>query len=95
MKGFLSRDEVKKIKEQYPAGTRIELVHMDDPYSPIEPGMQGIVKNVDDCGTIHSVWDNGRTLGVIPGEDVFKIISKPSEEKLKEEDEQSMGGIGM
>ena len=51
MKGFLSQMEVEKIKEQYPAGTRIELIRMDDPYGPIEPGMQGTVDSVDDAGT--------------------------------------------
>ena len=51
MKGFLSQEAVKRIKEQYPAGTRIELIGMDDPYAPIESGMQGTVKNVDDVGT--------------------------------------------
>ena len=51
MKGFLSQNQVEKIKEQYPVGTRIELIHMDDPYDPIEPGTQGTVDSVDDAGT--------------------------------------------
>ena len=51
MKGFLSQKEVERIKEQYPVGTRIELVQMEDPYAPVESGMQGTVKIVDDAGT--------------------------------------------
>ena len=51
MKGFLSQKQVEKIKEKYPAGTRIELIHMDDPYGPVEPGTQGTVDSVDDAGT--------------------------------------------
>ena len=51
MKGFKSRKEVENIKEQYPVGTRIELVQMEDPYAPVESGMQGTVKIVDDAGT--------------------------------------------
>ena len=51
MNGFKSRREVESIKEQYPVGTRIELVQMEDPYAPIESGMQVTVKNVDDAGT--------------------------------------------
>ena len=69
MKGFLSQKQVEKIKEQYPVGTRIELIHMDDSYGPIKPGAQGTVDSVDDVGTLHMRWDNGRTLGIVPGED--------------------------
>lgn len=76
MKGFLSQKEVEKIKEQYPIGTRIELIHMDDPYAPIEPGVQGVIEGVDDAGTLHMKWDNGRPLGIVPGEDHFKVIGE-------------------
>ena len=64
----------KMYKEMYPAGTRIELISMEDPYAPIEAGTQGTVVFVDDMGTIHMKWDNGRTLGLIPSEDSFKKI---------------------
>jgi hypothetical protein len=51
MNGFLSQKEIEKIKEEYPAGTRIELIRMDDPYAPLEAGVQGTVNSVDDAGT--------------------------------------------
>lgn len=54
MKGFLSQKQVEKIKEQYPVGTRIELIHMDDPYGPVEAGTKGTVESVDDAGTLHT-----------------------------------------
>lgn len=95
MKGFLSQKEVERIKEAYPAGTRIELVKMDDPYAPLEPGTMGTVETVDDIGTLHMKWDNSRTLGVVPGEDSFKVVSKPVEENLVEGIEQTMGGMSM
>ena len=63
-------------KNMYPKGTRIELIHMDDPYNPIEPGTKGTVEYVDDMGTIHMKWDNGRTLGLVAGEDSFKVIQE-------------------
>jgi hypothetical protein len=66
----------KVYKEKYPKGTRIELISMDDPYAPLEPGTKGTVVHVDDMGTIHMQWDNGRTLGLIPGEDNFKVIEE-------------------
>ena len=64
----------KVYKEMYPKGTRIELISMDDPFAPVEPGTQGTVDFVDDMGQIHMKWDNGRTLALIPSEDVFKKI---------------------
>lgn len=42
----------------------------DDP-NPIESGSKGTVICVDDVGTIHVNFDNGRCLGLIPGEDLF------------------------
>lgn len=67
---------VNKYKEMYPKGTRIELISMCDPFSPIYPGTKGTVVHVDDMGTIHMKWDNGRTLGLLPYEDSFKIIEE-------------------
>ena len=29
----INERELKHLKETYPAGTRVELIHMDDPYS--------------------------------------------------------------
>ena len=95
MKGFLSQKQVEKIKEQYPVGTRIELIHMDDSYGPIKPGAQGTVDSVDDVGTLHMRWDNGRTLGIVPGEDQFRVIPESQEEVMENDQKQTMGGMGM
>ena len=95
MNGFPSRKEVERIRKLYPVGTRIELISMDDPHAPIEPGMQGTIDIVDDIGTLHMKWDDGRTLGIVPGEDSFKVISKPQKESPEQEQEQSMGGMSM
>lgn len=65
----IRHEEVQKIKNDYPAGTRVQLVHMADPYVKIPVGTKGTVRNVDDIGTIHVLWDNGRTLGIAYGED--------------------------
>lgn len=61
-------------KEKYPSGTRIELIEMKDPYSPVPAGTKGAVSFVDDSGSIHMKWDNGSTLALIPGEDLFRKI---------------------
>ena len=71
---FIDRDFVKRMKEMYPAGTRIELDCMGDDPRPIEPGSKGTVRCVDDIGTVHCDFDNGRRMGLIPGEDSFHAI---------------------
>lgn len=54
-------------KDEYPVGTRVVLDRMEDPYAKdMEPGLTGTVVCVDDTGTVHVKWDNGRTLGVLP-----------------------------
>ena len=63
-------------KKAYPAGTRIRLIHMDDPYSPIPDGTTGTVAYVDDIGTLHMKWDNGRSLGICPDVDSFEVIKE-------------------
>lgn len=73
MNDFPCRELVKKIKEAYPAGTRVELVYMDDDHAP-PAGTQGTVECVDDIGTVHVAWDNGRRIGVIYGEDTIRRI---------------------
>ena len=44
---------------------------MIDLYAPIQYGTEGTVMFVDDIGTIHVLWGNGRTIGLIYGEDSF------------------------
>lgn len=72
-----SKSVVKSLKEKYTEGTRVELVHMDDPYTTkLVPGCRGTVKFVDDMGTIHVRWDCGSSLGVAYGEDSCKIVEE-------------------
>ena len=78
----MDRKMVKFIQEQYPPGTRIRLNSMSDPYSPVPSGTEGIVDLVDDAGSIHMKWDNGRTLAIVPGEDSFTVLP-PKLETLK------------
>ena len=55
-------------------GTRVKLISMEDDPRPIEPGTCGTVKLIDDIGTIHVRWDNGRLLGLVPEKDKFEIV---------------------
>lgn len=64
---------VQMLREKYPEGTRIVLDQMNDDPRPIAPGTAGTVRVVDDMGTIHCDFDDGRRLGLVPGEDEFHI----------------------
>jgi len=46
---FPSRQQVEMVRKQYPAGTRVELVQMDDAQAP-QVGTAGTVTGVDDTG---------------------------------------------
>ena len=78
--------QAQRYKEQYPEGTRILLLHMGDDPRPVEDDMRGTVKYVDDMCTLHCAFDNGRQLGIIPGEDSFR---KLTDEELAEEQADS------
>ena len=73
---FIDYDLVRRMKEQYPPGTRIQLDYMGDDPRPIEPGTKGTVRTVDDMGTVPCDFDNGRRLGLVPGEDSFHAIAE-------------------
>ena len=49
---FPRREIVERIKKEYPEGTRVELLHMDDPYrTEMVAGLKGTVSSVDDTAT--------------------------------------------
>lgn len=85
MRGFPTQEQVNRIKERYPIGTVIELTaDMEDNYHPFPKGMQGEVIGIDHIGTLHMKWQNGSGLGVMVGEDSFKVISKPEKPEKPE-----------
>ena len=67
------RATVGMLRINYPKGSRVELVKMDDVQAP-PLGTQGTVTEVDDIGTIMVDWDNGSKLGVVLGEDICRKI---------------------
>lgn len=74
---FPSKSEVERIRRMYPAGTRVELVSMDDPQAP-PAGTKGTVIGVDDTGSLLMCWDNGSGLNVIWQQDVVRKAGDPN-----------------
>ena len=70
---FPSRKIVEQIRGEYPAGTRVKLVRMNDVQAP-PVGTEGTVIGVDDIASIMVKWDNGSHLHVVYGEDVCKKL---------------------
>lgn len=71
---FPNERELKSLRERYPAGTLIQLIHMNDPFAPVPSGTIGEVTMVDDAGNLHMRWQNGRSLSLIEGVDDFTVI---------------------
>ncbi len=73
MMRFPSKETVERVRSQYPAGTRVKLVRMDDRQAP-PAGTLGTVIGVDDTGSLLMRWDNGSGLNVVYGEDIVRKI---------------------
>ncbi|HAP8930937.1 TPA: DUF4314 domain-containing protein [Enterococcus faecium] len=72
---FPKKEIVESIRREYPAGTRIELLKMDDVQAP-PIGTHGTVTGVDDTGSLLVRWDNGSGLNVIYGEDRVRKLEE-------------------
>ena len=70
---FVKREIVERLRKQYPVGTRVELVRMNDEQAP-PIGTHGTVNGVDDLGSIMVSWDNGGSLSIVYGEDLCRKI---------------------
>ena len=56
-------------------GSRIQLIKTDDQYTNLTPGSFGIIDHIDSTGTIFVKWEDGSSLGLIPGIDDFRIVN--------------------
>ena len=69
--GFPSREIAERIRREYPIGTRVELVRMEDTGAP-PIGTHGTVRGVDDTASLLVRWDNGSRLNVVYSEDIVR-----------------------
>lgn len=72
---MITKKQLAELRITYPKGTRIELLKMDDFQAP-PLGTKGTVVGVDDIGSILVHWDNGSSLNLTYGEDLFRVITE-------------------
>lgn len=65
----VSRQILERLRKEYPAGTRVELI-----YRKIPSGTAGTVEYVDDAGQLHTVWDGHGSLAMIYGVDEWRKV---------------------
>ena len=69
----MNEKSLERLRNMYPVGTRVRLLYMDDIQAPPHNTL-GTIKNIDDMGTIHVLWDTGSNLGLVNGIDRFETI---------------------
>lgn len=72
---FPNKEIVERVRREYPVGTRVELLRMNDVQAP-PIGTLGAVIGVDDTASLLVYWDNGSHLNVIYGEDAVRKVRK-------------------
>ena len=70
---FPNKDQIEKIRQEYPVGTKVRLIEMSDKQAP-PLGTIGVVQFVDDIGSIHTHWENGSGLAFIPEIDMVQKL---------------------
>lgn len=74
---FPPKEIVERLRREFPTGTRVQLVKMDDVQAP-PVGTLGTVQGVDDIGSILVAWDTGSGLSVAYGEDLCRKVANTS-----------------
>ena len=60
-------DAVATLCNRLPPGTRVELLWLLDPSSPLKPGDLGTVQFVGSIGTVFCRWDRGVEKSILWG----------------------------
>ena len=69
----VTQKQVERLRQEYPKGTRLKLISMEDPQG-VPEGTVGEVELVDDIGQIHVRWETGSGLALIPEVDRFQKV---------------------
>lgn len=74
----MNETTLNRIRKEYPKGTRVRLIRMDDPQAPPK-GTYGTVIGIDDTGDLIVRWDTGSGLKLLYGIDEFTKAERDSE----------------
>lgn len=67
--------DLRKLKGRRVAAVRFSTERTDvDDNLTVPPGTEGTVGYVDDFGTLHVDWDNGRSIGILDGLDSYRLL---------------------
>ena len=72
---YPNKEQIEMLRKEYPAGTKVELLAMDDKQAP-PVGTIGEVIHVDDIGQLVMQWESGSGLNLIPGVDKFRKVGE-------------------
>ncbi len=73
VRAMIKSEELERLRKEYPVGCTVELIHMDDTQAP-PMHTKGIVRHIDDIGTIFVNWSTGSSLGIVYGEDECRRV---------------------
>jgi hypothetical protein len=72
---LINRDPIAKV------GMRIRMGEMDGgELNPVDEDLEGTIHHIDDIGTLHVKWDDGRYVGVIPNVDTYQLLPAEDEQ---------------
>jgi hypothetical protein len=66
------------VTEYKTKGRRVKLVYTPDQHTNLRPGDEGTAFGKDAAGTLQVTWDNGSTLGLINGVDIWAELEDPN-----------------
>jgi hypothetical protein len=81
---FPNKEQVERVRQEYPKGKWIEVTAISDPYSKLTAGSLGTADFVDDTGTLFCDFDNGEHIGLMYGVDGYRKMPTVSDKVLEQ-----------